>query len=130
MTIIIVIIIIFSNEQHIFPYGNESEVNKVSEEYMQPPPPPPPNPQLVTEALTYSLLWDRKFHSRIHNSLPLTSTLSHLNPVNTLLPFLYQIHFNIILPPSPRPSTRLFLSVIPNDIPFLCMLHTPPLSFQ
>jgi hypothetical protein len=59
---------------------------------------------------TYSLLWNRKVHSRFHNSQPLASTLSQTNPVHILLPYFFEIHLNIILPSTPRPSTWSRLS--------------------
>ena len=69
-----------------------------------------------------------------YNSPDLTSTLSHINPVHILSPYFLVIHFNIIFPPTPRPSTRSHLSGIPTDIPPPCLVspmhaaYSAPLS--
>ena len=82
--------------------------------------------------MIYSLLRNRKVHSRVHNSPPLTSTLSHIKPVHILPPYFLVIHFNILFPPTHRPSTRFILSGIPTDIPhclsYACCILRPSLS--
>jgi hypothetical protein len=67
-------------------------------------------------------VWHNVGEKMVRNSPPLTSTLSHKNPVHTPLHYLFHIHFYILLPPSPRPSTRSLLSGIPIDIPPPCLL--------
>jgi hypothetical protein len=38
-----------------------------------------------------------RFHYCVHNSLPLVHILSHKNPIQKSPPYLFKIHFNIIL---------------------------------
>jgi hypothetical protein len=47
------------------------------------------------------LLWNPKIPYCDHNSPPLDSTLSNINPDPTLAPCSFTINFNIILPPAP-----------------------------
>jgi hypothetical protein len=43
------------------------------------------------------LLWKPKVNDHVHKSLPLVSVLNHINPAYTLLPYFFNIHFNIAL---------------------------------
>jgi hypothetical protein len=43
------------------------------------------------------LLWNQKFHCRIHKRLTLVIVLSQLKPLHTYTSYLYKIHFNIII---------------------------------
>jgi len=43
------------------------------------------------------LLWNPKFHCRVHKNKSLTPTLSQIHPVHTLPPYFPNIHSNIIL---------------------------------
>jgi hypothetical protein len=52
-----------------------------------------------TSQETALLLWNQKVHYCVHKSQPLVHIL---NPVNTLVSHFLNIHFNIILPSSPR----------------------------
>ena len=49
------------------------------------------------------VLWNQKVHYRFHNSPPPVPTLSHVDSVLAHTQF-SKIHFNIILPSTPRPS--------------------------
>jgi len=43
----------------------------------------------------YRLLWNPKFHYRVHKSPSLHHMLRHFNPIHILTPYSYMIHFNI-----------------------------------
>jgi hypothetical protein len=43
-------------------------------------------------------------HHRVHKSPPLDPILSQPNPVHPIDPYLPKVHFNVILPPTPRSS--------------------------
>jgi hypothetical protein len=49
-------------------------------------------------------LWNPKAHYRVNNSPSLVPVLSHTTPVRPFASYLYKIHFNIILPSTPRSS--------------------------
>jgi hypothetical protein len=44
-----------------------------------------------------SIIWNLKVHYCIHTSLPLVPILRLMNPVQTLLSYFFDIHFNIII---------------------------------
>jgi hypothetical protein len=50
------------------------------------------------------LLWNQKIHYHVHNSPPRIPVLSQITPIHTLPPHFPNMHFNIILPPTPRSS--------------------------
>ena len=54
------------------------------------------------------LLYNQNFHYRIHISPPPDPILSQINPSPSLPIPLLKIHFNIILPSTPRSSKRYF----------------------
>jgi hypothetical protein len=59
-----------------------------------------------------SLLWNLKFHNRVHNSPPLVPILCQMQPFHTFPPYFPKIHSNIIFPSTPtRESNTLFLLI-------------------
>jgi hypothetical protein len=54
-------------------------------------------------------------HSRVLNSPPFAPVLSRLNLVHTLAPYFFQIHFNSILPSTPKSSKWSFSFSFPRQ---------------
>jgi hypothetical protein len=71
--------------------------------------------QLVKKYLAY--LWNPKVHHRVHKSPQLDSILSQLNTVRSIDPYLPQVHFNVILTPTPRSSQWSLSAGSPNQNP-------------
>jgi hypothetical protein len=78
--------------------------------------------QLVKE-LNSLRLWNPKFHFRIHNIPPLVPILSHMNLFYTFPPCFPKVHFNIILPSTPRPSDQHF--VCTSHVSHACYMPQP-----
>jgi hypothetical protein len=58
------------------------------------------------------LLWNREIHCLVHKSLPLVSVINHINTVNFLFrPYLFTVHFNMILHSMPRSRKMSLLFV-------------------
>jgi hypothetical protein len=57
-----------------------------------------PSREAASYAATQQLpkiLWNTQVHYRVHNSPPLDPILSQINPVDTILPYLSNIHFEV-----------------------------------
>jgi hypothetical protein len=87
----------------------------------------------------YPFLWNPKFQYRVHKSPSLDRNLSQPNSVRPIDPYLPKVHFNVILPPTPR-SSQWFLPFWPNTyihtyihtyhtLYYLPILFTDKLSF-
>jgi hypothetical protein len=83
----------------------------------------------------HHILWNPQVHYRIHKISPLAPTMTNINPVHVPLHF-FDIHFNIILPSTPRTTERLIPFRIPHQNPKYMHLssppyvqHAPPISF-
>jgi hypothetical protein len=81
------------------------------------------------------ILWNSKFHYRIHNSPPPIPILKHTDPVSDLTSHFLNIHLNIIVPSTPRSSKwslcLRFLHQIPvyiSTLPHTCYVPRPPHS--
>jgi hypothetical protein len=59
-----------------------------------------------------SMLWNPQVHYRVHKTSPFAPVLSQINPVHTILLYLFKIHFNIV-PSMPGLHSRVFLSDFP-----------------
>jgi len=53
-------------------------------------------------------LWNHKFYYYVHKSPPLDLVLRQMNRIHTITPYFLTIHFNIILPSSPRSPKEIF----------------------
>ena len=82
---------------------------------------------LIGPPKTPRILLNTRFHYRIHKSPPIFPILSLINSVHTLLPYFFNINFNIIFPLRPKfskwcPSFRI-LHQNSTCIYFLYYLH-------
>ena len=64
-------------------------------------------------------------HYRVHNSAPLVKTISDINQMNVLPCFRFDIHFNIIFPPTATYSEWFVSSRLPqqNLTRATCLAH-------
>jgi hypothetical protein len=77
-------------------------------------------------AKKYPFLWNPKARYRVHKSPPLDPTLSQLNPVRPIDPYLPKVHLNVIFPPTPRSCQWPLTFGPPNQNP----VNTSPLPMR
>jgi hypothetical protein len=73
------------------------------------------------------ILWNQKVHYRVHKSPLLFPVLSQINSVSTTPSYFSKIHFNILLLPTPRSSSDLYMhssSPYTSFIPCLSLKYT------
>ena len=66
--------------------------------------------------------------SSFHNSLPIVRVLSHMTPVHTLPFYLFNIIFNIIIPPMPEPSKHIIFLRCRHQRPVCPFVHPTPVT--
>jgi hypothetical protein len=84
---------------------------------------------LQTLSLSYPknirLYGNPKVHYRFHNSQPFLPVFNRINPFHNFLPCISNIHYNIVLPFTPR-SSKWSLPFGFSDQNFVCALHGQP----
>jgi hypothetical protein len=86
--------------------------------------------RLICQEIPY-LLWNAKVHYHVHKNPPMVPILSQMNLVHILTPYVFKVHFSIILPSMLSSPKQIFLSGILRVCVYLsslsCVLHVPPI---
>ena len=81
------------------------------------------------------ILWNLKFHYRIHKCPTCVPVLNHVDPFHALTSHFLKVHLNIILPPTPGCSKWSLSLTFPHQnpvyvfpLPHTCYMPLPPHS--
>jgi hypothetical protein len=69
------------------------------------------------------IVWNPKFHYRIHKSTPLVNVLNQTDTIHTVPAYFFKIYFNVILPSMPRSSKWSLYFYFPTET--LCISRFP-----